>query len=146
MDSLSLDQARTMLRGVFAKAAELQLKPLAGVVLDAGGILIAYERQDGSSNLRFEIARGKAYGALGVGVSSRAIATMANERPVFVQALIGASEGRVVPAAGGLLVRDERGRVLGAVGVTGDTSDNDERCAAAGIEAAGFKTDPVPNA
>jgi uncharacterized protein GlcG (DUF336 family) len=79
-------------------------------------------------------------------VSSRAIATMANERPVFVQALIGASEGRVVPAAGGLLVRDERGRVLGAVGVTGDTSDNDERCAAAGIEAAGLKTDPVPNA
>lgn len=146
MDSLTLDQARTMLRGVFAKAAELQLKPLAGVVLDAGGILIAYERQDGSSNLRFEIARGKAYGALGVGVSSRAIATMANERPVFVQSLIGASEGRVVPAAGGLLVRDASGRVLGAVGVTGDTSDNDERCAAAGIEAAGLQTDPVPNA
>ncbi|GIL40107.1 GlcG/HbpS family heme-binding protein [Roseiterribacter gracilis] len=146
MDSLSLDQARTMLRGVFAKSAELQLKPLACVVLDAGGILIAYERQDGSSNLRFEIARGKAYGALGVGVSSRAIATMANERPVFVQSLIDASNGRVVPAAGGLLVRDASGRVLGAVGVTGDTSDNDERCAAAGIEAAGLLTDPVPNA
>jgi uncharacterized protein GlcG (DUF336 family) len=146
MDSLTLDQARTVLRGVFAKGVELGLKPLVCIVLDTGGNPIAYERQDGSSNLRFEIARGKAFGALGLGVSSRAIATMAQERPVFVQSLIGASDGRVVPAAGGLLVRDASGHIVGAVGVSGDSSDNDERCAAAGIEAAGLKTDPVPNA
>lgn len=141
MTSLSLRNANTIIEGAFAKAREASLKPLSVAVLDAGGHLIAFQKQDGSSMLRFEIAFGKAYGALAVGAGSRWLNNAAMERPHFVQALSGASGGRIVPVPGGVLVRSENGAVLGAVGISGDTSDNDELCGVAGIAGAGLAAD-----
>jgi uncharacterized protein GlcG (DUF336 family) len=142
MSRVSLAEAKTVIATAFEKGVELGLKPLSVAVLDAGGHLIAFERQDGASILRPQIASGKASGALALGVSSRKIADMAAERPAFVGALAGISTGGVVPAAGGVIVVDGQGVPLGAVGVTGDTSDNDEICALAGIAAAGLTAQP----
>jgi uncharacterized protein GlcG (DUF336 family) len=139
MNRITLDLANTIVAAAFAKGSELGLKPLSVAVLDPGGHLIAFQRQDGSSTLRPQIAAGKAGGALALGVSSRAIAGMAAERPTFIAALGPIAPLGIVPAAGGIIVHDGAGNVLGAVGVTGDTSDNDELCALAGIEAAGLK-------
>jgi uncharacterized protein GlcG (DUF336 family) len=136
---ITLDQANRVIAAAFAKGAELKLKPLSVAVLDAGGHAIAFQRQDGSSTLRFAIAAGKAGGALALGMSSRRIADMAAERPTFVAAINGLSPQGIVPAAGGVIVVDGEGRPIGAVGVTGDTSDNDELCALAGIAAAGLR-------
>lgn len=138
MSAVSLGQANRMIEAAFAKAQELQLKPLTVSVLDSGGHLLAMQRQDGSSNLRPQIAAGKAKGALALGISSRAIADMAADRPTFVAALGSLETGTIVPAAGGVIFTDGTGAKLGAIGVTGDTSDNDELCAFAGIEAAGL--------
>jgi uncharacterized protein GlcG (DUF336 family) len=138
--ALTLAAANTIVTAAFAKAQELKLKPLTVAVLDAGGHLIAFQRQDGSSTLRPQIAAGKAGGALAMGVSSRKIAEMAAERPSFVASLGPISPHGVIPAAGGLLILGADGAVIGAVGVTGDTSDNDELCAKAGLEAAKFAT------
>lgn len=138
MSQISLEQARTIVAGAFAEGKRLNLKPLSVAVLDAGGHLLAFERQDGSSTLRPQIASGKAAGALALGVSSRQIAAMAEDRPVFVGALGAIASGGIVPAAGGLIVVDAEGQAIGAVGVTGDTSDNDELCAVAGIGATGL--------
>jgi len=138
---LTLSQANAMIEGALAESARLELKPLTVAVLDAGGHLVALQRQDGASNLRPQIAIAKAAGALALGVSSRQIATMAQERPQFVAALasLGAAAATgVVPAAGGVLIRGEGERIVGAVGITGDTSDNDEACALAGVSAAGL--------
>ena len=134
---ITLDQARTIIRETFAKGAEMDLKPLTVVVLDQGGHPIAFERQDGSSPGRFEVARGKAYGAVMMGMPSSALGKRAEEQAYFVAALNGAFAGRVVPVPGGILVGDGD-RVIGAVGVTGDTSDNDAAAGVAGIEAAGL--------
>jgi uncharacterized protein GlcG (DUF336 family) len=136
--SLTLDQARTIVAGVFAEAERRSLKPLSVAVLDAGGHLTAFERQDGSSNQRFQIAHGKAHGALALGVGSRALMARAEQQPYFVAAAAAAIGGALVPVPGGVLVEDADGATIGAVGVTGDTSDNDELAAVAGIEAAGF--------
>ncbi|MCW3837590.1 heme-binding protein [Sphingomonas canadensis] len=138
MNRISLAQANQIIAAAFAKGAELKLKPLSVAVLDPGGHLIAFARGDGGSTMRPQIACGKAGGALALGVSSRTIGTMAVERPTFVGALGGLSQHGVIPAAGGVIVIDNAGEVLGAVGVTGDTSDNDELCALAGIAAAGL--------
>lgn len=135
---ISLDQANRIIGGALARGAELGLKPLSVAVLDAGGHPIAFQRQDGSSTLRFGIASGKAAGALSLGVSSRRIAEMAGDRPTFIAALSGLSPQGIIPAAGGVIVVGEDGRPIGAVGVTGDTSDNDELCALAGIAVAGL--------
>ena len=116
----------------------MKLKPLSAVVLDPGGHVIAFQRQDGASIMRFQIATGKAFGALGLGVSSRKIGEMAAERPSFVASLGPITPQGLIPVAGGVLVMDG-GEVIGAVGVTGDTSDNDEACALAGIAAADLK-------
>ncbi|MEP9397811.1 heme-binding protein [Mesorhizobium sp. KR2-14] len=140
MTSISLAKANHIIEAAFAKAKEAGLKPLSVVVLDAGGHVIAFQKQDGSSMLRFEIASGKAYGALAVGMGSRKIEAMAKERPHFMEGLSGVSGGRIVPVPGGVLVRSA-GQLVGAVGITGDTSDNDELAAVAGIEAAGFEAD-----
>jgi len=137
MSHISLDQARTIVAAAFAKGQELGLKPLSVVVLDAGGHPIAFERQDGASSGRFQIATGKAAGALFVGVSSRKVAEMAVERPTFLASLGPIAPSGIVPAAGGVIVVDG-GRAIGAVGITGDTSDNDEAAALAGIAAAGL--------
>lgn len=140
MTGLTLADANAIIAGALARAAELKLKPLGVAVLDAGGHLVAYQRQDGASFLRLEVASGKAYGALGMGVGSRSLQATAVERPHFANAVAVASGGRMVPVAGGVLAR-AGGRIVGAVGISGDTSDNDEACALAGIEAAGFTGD-----
>ena len=141
MTALSLDKARKIIAAALARAAELKLKPLGISVLDAGGHLVAFERQDGASFLRYQIGSGKAFGALAIGAGSRSVANAAIERPHFMQGLSGVSEGRVVPVPGGVLIRDGSGAIVGAVGISGDTSDNDEAAAVAGIEAAGFTAD-----
>lgn len=139
MTDLSLSLARTIIGAALDHGKTLGLKPLTVAVLDAGSSLIALERQDGSPTLRPQIAIGKAAGALGLGVSSRTVATMATERPTFVAALASIAPNGLVPAAGGVIVTDAAGEVIGAVGISGDTSDNDEACAIAGINAAGLK-------
>ena len=138
---LTLAHANTIIEGALAEAARLKLKPLTVVVLDAGGHAVALQRQDGTSNLRPQLATGKASGALALGVSSRQIGLMAQERPHFVSALatLGAGAAQtIVPVPGGVLIRGAGDRILGAVGITGDTSDNDEACAVAGVVAAGL--------
>lgn len=135
---LSLDQANRIVTGALEKGRELGLKPLSVAVLDAGGHLVAFARQDRSSTLRPQIAIGKAAGALAIGVSSRRIADMAAERPSFIASLGTVSPHGIIPAAGGVLIADGQGRVIGAVGVTGDTSDNDELCAMHGLAATGL--------
>ncbi|MFD0849858.1 GlcG/HbpS family heme-binding protein [Sphingosinicella xenopeptidilytica] len=139
MGYISLDQARTIIAAALAHGGQLGLKPLSVAVLDSGSHLIAFERQDGSSTLRAQIATGKAAGALALGLSSRRIGEMAAERPSFVASLGTIAPAGLIPAAGGVIVVDEAGRAIGAVGVTGDTSDNDELCALAGIAAAKLK-------
>lgn len=139
MTTLTLAQANIIVAAAFAKGTELKLKPLSVAVLDAGGHLIAFQRADGASTLRPQIAAGKASGALALGVSSRKIAEMAAERPTFIGSLGSIAQAGIIPAAGGVLVADAAGSIIGAVGITGDTSDNDEACAIAGIETAGLK-------
>ena len=138
MGQLTLDKAQTIIAVAFEKGAELGLKPLSVAVVDAGGHLIAFQRQDGSSTMRPQIALGKASGALALGVSSRTIGKMAEERPTFISTISTLAPSGLVPAAGGVIVTGDDGMPIGAVGVTGDTSDNDETCALAGIAAAGL--------
>jgi uncharacterized protein GlcG (DUF336 family) len=135
---ISLDQARVMIAVARARGREMGLKPLSVVVLDAGGHVLAFEREDGASPGRFEIARGKAYGAVMLGMPGSAQMARAEAQAYFMAAVNGAYGGKVVPVPGGVLVKDD-GAVIGAVGVTGDTSDNDAAAAVAGIEAAGFE-------
>ena len=135
---ISLEQARTVISAARAYGRDKGLKPLTVVVLDAGGHLVAMEREDGSGYGRPQIAQGKAAGALAMGTSSRALGEMAADRPQFIAALSVAWEGKLIPAAGGVLIRDEAGTLLGAVGVSGDLSDKDEEAAQAGIHAAGL--------
>lgn len=139
MTSLTLEQAVAIARATLEKGREAGYKPLTVAVLDDSGVVKVIHRDDGSSLLRPEIAVGKAWGSLGMGLSSRAIADLAAERPQFAASLAALAGGRVVPAAGGVLVQNGSGDTVGAVGVTGDTSDNDEECALAGIEAAGLR-------
>jgi uncharacterized protein GlcG (DUF336 family) len=136
--ALDLDTARTIVAGARAHAAEAGFKPMTVVVLDDGGHVVVAEREDGSSMKRFEIARGKAHGALSLGMGSRSIMGRAEQQPYFIAAVTSAVGGSLVPVPGGVLVRDAQGILLGAVGVTGDTSDNDESAAVAGIEGAGL--------
>lgn len=142
MTTLNLARADEIIRASFSRADVKELKPLSVAVLDAGGHLIAFQKQDGASMLRFEIALGKAYGALAVGFGSRWLDKAAADRPHFVAGLNAVSGGRIVPVPGGVLVRDSDGALLGAVGITGDTSDIDEAVAIAAVEAAGFVAQP----
>ena len=139
MHRLTLSQSNALIDAAFAKGADLGLKPLTVTIHDPGGHLIACQRQDGASNMRVKLAGGKACGALALGVSSRTIGDMAVDRPHFVAAVDTMAEGGMVPAAGGVIVCDGEGAVLGAIGVTGDTSDNDEACALAAIASQGLK-------
>jgi uncharacterized protein GlcG (DUF336 family) len=140
--SIPLDTARTIIAGAREHASTAGFKPLTVVVLDAGGHVVAVEREDGSSMKRFEIAFGKAHGALSLGMGSRSIMGRAEQQPYFVAAVTSAVGGALVPVPGGVLVRDAGGDLLGAVGVTGDTSDNDEAAAVAGIEKSGLTAQP----
>jgi uncharacterized protein GlcG (DUF336 family) len=139
MADLTLETARKILDVALAKGVEKKLKPLVVAVLDARGSIKALAAQDGTSLLRSEIAHGKAYGALAMGMGSRALFQRAQEQAYFVSAVNTLAQGALVPVPGGVLIQDGSGALLGAVGVSGDTSDNDEICAVAGIEAAGLK-------
>jgi len=140
--SVTLAQASDIVDAALKKARELKQMPQTVVVLDAGGHLVCGRREDGSGIIRFEVAVGKAYGALGMGWGSRTMMERAAQNPNFLTAIAAASGGKLVPNPGGVLIRDASNAVLGAVGISGDTGDNDEIIAVVGIEAAGLKADP----
>jgi uncharacterized protein GlcG (DUF336 family) len=141
MAKLTLDAASRLVDAALAEGRRRNFAPLTVVVLDAGGQLKAAKREDGCSLLRPEIATGKAWGVLGMGFGGRELQRRAANAPMFFTALQAMSQGRMVPVPGGVLVRSPEGEVVGAVGVSGDTSENDEIGAVAGIEAAGLKAD-----
>jgi uncharacterized protein GlcG (DUF336 family) len=140
--SLALASAEQIIDGALAAGREAGLLPLTVAVLDVGGHLVAFRRQDGSGILRPEIAIGKAWGALGMGLSSRSIRQRLGNNPAFQGALAAASCGRFVPVPGGVLVLDQDRDVVGAVGISGDASDKDEYCAILGVRGAGLLPDP----
>ncbi|WP_296761476.1 heme-binding protein [Sediminimonas sp.] len=142
MATVSLRRARKIIRKALEAGRAAGMKPLSVAVLDAGGHLVAFERSDGASPGRFAIAQGKAHGAVMLGMGGRAQMARAESQAYFMTAMNGAFDGQVVPVPGGVLLRDPRGAVLGAVGVTGDSSDNDEVAAMAGITAAGLTGEP----
>ena len=137
--SVTLAQASTIVDVALKKGRDTNCAPLTVAVLDAGGHLVAFKREDRSGILRFDIAFGKAWGALGMGFGSRELSERASKNPVFFGVLATVSQGRLIPVPGGVLIKDAGGAVLGAVGISGDTSDKDEVCAIVGIEAAGLK-------
>lgn len=141
MSTLSLKVAVSLVNGALAAGRTICAAPLTVVVLDAGGHLLALQREDGASLLRPQVAMGKAWGAVALGKGSRLLALDAQQRPAFFAALNGLGQSPVVPAPGGVLIRDERGVVLGAIGISGDTSDIDEQCAISAIEALGLRAD-----
>jgi uncharacterized protein GlcG (DUF336 family) len=141
MRGISLDEANKIISGTFASAKRRKAYALAAIVLDAGGRVKAFQKQDGASLLRFEIAYGKAFGALGLNRSSRQVLQKAREKPLFMQSLVELSDGPLFLEAGGQLIRDPDGEVVGALGVTGDVNEVDDLCAIDGIHAAGFRVD-----
>ena len=141
MESVSLEAASTIVERALAKGRAMNFKPLAVAVLDPRGCLKAYKAEDGSSLLRFDIAFGKAWGVLGMGFGGRELERRGNAYGIFFNSLQVMSEGKVVPAQGGVLIRNQAGQVVGAVGVSGDSSDKDELCAIEGIAAAGLLPD-----
>lgn len=142
MPELTLETANEIIAASLAKGREMKLKVLSVAVLDARGALKAYAAEDGTSLKRGEIAIGKALAALDFGIGTRAIAKMAKDRPFFITSVASNIGGPFVPVPGGVLIKDGAGAVIGAVGVSGDVSDNDEAAAMAGIEAAGLSADP----
>ena len=139
---MSLALADKIVDGTLAAGRRDRCAPLAVVVLDAGGHDVVVKREDGCGILRVDIARGKAWGPLGLGMGSRSLAKRAEGNPRFYAALAAASMGRVIPNPGGVLVRDAAGHIIGSVGVSGDTADKDEACALEAIAAAGVTADP----
>lgn len=135
--SITLEQARTIIASARAHGQANGFKPLSVVVLDAGGHVTAFEREDGSSNMRFQIAHGKAHGALALGMGSRALMLRAEQQPTFIAAATAAIGGALIPVPGGVLISNASGITIGAVGISGDSSDNDEAAAVAGIESLG---------
>ncbi|SJM91751.1 conserved hypothetical protein [Crenothrix polyspora] len=138
MTVLTLKHANQIIQTALGKARQLNLAPLTIVVLDVAGHLKAMQREDGASMIRQKIATAKAWGAVNMGVSSRSLAGVALQRPDFMNALVDVAEGRIMPVPGGVLIRDKENNLVGAVGISGDVSDQDEQCAIVGIEAAGF--------
>jgi uncharacterized protein GlcG (DUF336 family) len=141
MNSINLQQASLIADKALERGRALGFEPLTVVVLDAGGQIKVLKREDSSSLLRPEIAIGKASGVLGMGFGGRELARRAAKMPMFFTALNAMSDGRMVPVPGGVLVRDDSGAIVGAVGISGDVSENDEICAVFGIEAAGLRPD-----
>jgi uncharacterized protein GlcG (DUF336 family) len=139
--TMTLELARQLVDAALAKSVALKLKPLAIAVLDTRGCLIAFAAQDGTSLLRAEVGRAKAYGALALGMGSRAIFKRAQEQAYFIDSVNSLANGAIIPVPGGVLIRDATGSLVGALGISGDTSDNDEICAVASIEAAGLRAD-----
>jgi uncharacterized protein GlcG (DUF336 family) len=141
MNALPLDLARKIISCGFVKSRDEAMNPLAIVVLDARGALKAAELEDGTSLMRYEIAHGKAFGALSLGIGSRAIYKRAQEQSFFVDAVNSLAQGRLIPVPGGVLIREKNGTIIGAVGVSGETSDNDEIIAVSAIESQGLVAD-----
>lgn len=139
--TMTLELARRMVDAALAKSVALKLKPLAIAVLDPRGCLVAFAAQDGTSLMRSEVGRAKAYGALALGMGSRAIFKRAQEQAYFIDSVNTLAQGAIIPLPGGVLIRDDAGGLVGALGISGDTSDNDEICAVAGIEAVGLCPD-----
>jgi uncharacterized protein GlcG (DUF336 family) len=138
MPEVSLSKARSIVRGIIKAGRELEFNPLAVVVLDTGGHVKAFEREDGASPGRFDMARAKAYGAIMTGFPGSLQKSRAEEQGYFFNSLNGVFDGKVLPVPGGVLLKDSRDRIVGVVGVSGDTSDNDAEAAVAGIKAAGL--------
>lgn len=141
MRAISMDESLAIILNTFRHAKELNAHALAAIVLDAGGRVKAFLKQDGASVMRFEIARGKAFAALALNRSSRAVLQKAREKPLFMETLRELADGPIFLEAGGQLIRDAGGEIVGAIGVTGDVNEVDDLCAMAGIRAAGFKCD-----
>jgi uncharacterized protein GlcG (DUF336 family) len=141
MESLTLDAADLIVNKALEKGREMGFAPLTVAVLDAGGHLKVLKRDEGSSILRPQIAMGKAWGVLGMGFGGRELKRRSEKMPMFFNALSDMSGGRMVPVPGGVLIRSLSGQVIGSIGITGDTSENDEVCAVYGIEQAGLKPD-----
>lgn len=141
MSNITMNSALQLAQAALAKGKELGFNPLTVAVLDAGGHLVVLLRDDNSSLLRPEIATGKAWGVLGMGLGGQELTRRAAKLPQFFAALSDMSGGRMVPVPGGVLIRDGQGAIVGAVGISGDASLNDEICAVHGIEAAGFTAD-----
>jgi uncharacterized protein GlcG (DUF336 family) len=141
MAQLTLKQANTIVEKALAKAREMKIKPLGVVVLDAGGHLLAAQREDGASMFRLDVATGKAWGAVGMGASSRALGNRAKANPNFFLSLAATSGGRFLPQTGAVVIKDQQGNILGAAGASGGTGDEDEACCAYGVEQAGLTAD-----
>lgn len=141
MTMITLTQSNRIIEAIFTRGRELSCRPLSAVVVEPGAKVKAFQKEDGSSMMRFEMAYGKAYAALALGRSSTLVRVRAEERPMFMQYLIRASGDQLFPEGGGMLIRDKDGEVIGAVGVTGDTQERDEELAVHGIHAAGLETD-----
>ena len=142
MTDLKLAQASSIMDAALAEGRERNFAPLAIAILDAGGHLIIFKREDGAGFARFDIAYGKAWGALGMGFGTRELAERGARYPAFVAAISTATQGRMIPSPGGVLILDQAKEAIGAVGISGDVGDNDEACAIAGIEKAGFSALP----
>lgn len=140
---LSLEKASAIVDEALRLAREQKMLPQTVVVLDSGGKIIAVKSEDGSGLVRFGIAMGKAWGALGMGISSRLINQRLAGRPAFLGAIAAVSEGRFIPVAGGVMIDDPDGFTIGAVGISGDTSEKDEYCAIGAIRSAGFSSEPA---
>jgi uncharacterized protein GlcG (DUF336 family) len=138
MTTLTLAQANHIITAALAKSREVGYKPMGIAVLDEGGNLKAFAREDGASMFRFEVAQGKAWGAIGMGASSRVLAQRAKDNPNFFVALAASAQGKFLPQPGAVLIKDAQGHVLGAVGASGGTGDEDEAICMAGVEAAGL--------
>jgi uncharacterized protein GlcG (DUF336 family) len=141
MSAITLDQANRIIAAIIARGVEERCRPLAVIVVEPGCKVKAFQKEDGCSMIRFEMAFGKAYAALALGRSSSLVRVRNEEKPAFMNYLIDASDGQIFPEGGGRVIRDAAGEVIGAVGVTGDTEERDEEHAAHGIRAAGLKTD-----
>ena len=142
MATLSLEKASAIVDAALLAGRGADMMPLTVAVLDAGGHLLAFKREDGSGILRPQIAMGKAWGALGMGISSRLMRDRLSNRPTFITALTAASDGRLIPVPGGVLIKTADGDTIGSVGISGDTSEKDEYCAVEGVKAAGLVPDP----
>lgn len=140
--SLPLEKASAILEKALQVARAENMKPLTVIILDSGGRMVAMKSEDGSGLLRFNIALGKAYGSLGMGMPSRQIRDYLSARPVFQTAIASAADGRFIPVPGGVLIEDDEGYAIGAVGISGDASEKDEYCSVLAIKSVGLKPNP----
>ena len=141
MEQITLEKVNLIIQKSIQKAREIKINPIMIVVLDHRGAIKACLGEDGISSLRFKIAHGKANGAFQMGMGSRALFNRAEQQAYFINAINALSDGELVPVPGGVLIRDKNNNIIGSLGISGDTSDNDEIAAVFGIEAAGFKAD-----